>query len=235
MNDHKFKLLTLAIVGVIGISIALVAPNPVMSAPPGNPPTANVSPTFSGLTVTGDISVNGEVDSGSGLITSGNIEGNGTLSVGGNSTFGGTITSNKNITSKANIYTVGTGDIQSAGEITATNNIDAGGNISSTGNISTTGSITGGSMGRFYRVQHIGNVNYAAGTQYTSATCTTGDILIGCFGNLDDEEAGDEYQGTWTSTTSMSRTCQSWARNNAGGAGDIDTVQAIATCFSPNG
>ncbi|MFC1656169.1 hypothetical protein ACFL3C_04835 [Patescibacteria group bacterium] len=61
MNDHKFKLLTLAIVGVIGISIALVAPNPSIAAPPGNPPTANVSPNFTDVDLSGDLDVFGSI------------------------------------------------------------------------------------------------------------------------------------------------------------------------------
>lgn len=55
LKEHASKLIALSVIAVAGIAIAVTfQTQPLLADPPGNPPTANVSPTFSGLTVTGD-------------------------------------------------------------------------------------------------------------------------------------------------------------------------------------
>ncbi len=112
MNDHKFKLLALAIVGVIGISIALIAPMPSIAAPPGNPPTANVSPNFSGLNVAVDATIGDDLVVGGRLSTDRFMVNTGSTIINGDTGFFGLTTFFNDLDTYGDIITH-TGDIGS--------------------------------------------------------------------------------------------------------------------------
>lgn len=276
---HLSKALAIALFLSFGLFTSLTSfPQALNAAPPGDPPIANVSPTFDDLTVTGRLNRNsvtvlggvvslpaGFTEAGSlyagPKFSAGNVESRGNItmtSAAGNiiNTAGtdiniadnlkvtGTTASTGDLSTGGNLNVTGTiydtddlsvnigEDLLVAGSLYDTNDtiVNVGENLTVSGNISSTGSITATTgIGKFNKVY--ANANIAPGTNGATATCPAEDFLAGCAGNLSGYESVDRYLGTESNTA---RNCIAWAYNGSA-AGDTDSVQAIAFCFSPNG
>lgn len=227
------NIITVSIFLIFGVLVSFTSfPNLLSAAPTTEPPSGAVSPTFSGLTVNGNIVMQ------NGLV--GGIKNNSTLPFVTNCRYEGfryvcdTEYIDNPLQIDDNLAVLGNTRINGSLNTGAVSS----GAISSSGDITSSGNVKGASFGRFYKKVTTSNVSVSASTRSVSAMCDLGDILTGCLGNVSSTESVDRFLGTENNTTSTTtdagRTCNAW-HLNAGPVGDTDSLQAMAICFSPNG
>ncbi|MBU1445690.1 hypothetical protein KKD70_00300 [Patescibacteria group bacterium] len=147
-NDHiKLYLLSAMTMGAIFIAIASTA----FSSPSTNPPIGAVTPTFSGLNVSGDFDFRGT------------LRNNGSTYIPGFGTIQAPV--------KINDLLSVTDGAMIGGNVALTGALSASGNIRS----------TEGSIGRFYvRSNSINIPTGGLGNEIVTATCDDGDYASGC-------------------------------------------------------